>query len=50
MYKMTSEEKDLTQIRNITAEKYSENKIHTLCVYKKFTDGFYVILVSMIES
>ena len=49
MYKMTNEEKDLTQIRNITAEKYSENKIHTLCVHKKFTDGFYVILVSMTE-
>ena len=50
MYTMSSEEKDLTQIGNITAETYSENKIHRLCVYKKFTPGFYVILVSMIDS
>ena len=50
MYKMSSEAKDLTQIRNITGEKYAENKIHTLCVYKKITDGFYVTWVSMIDS
>ena len=50
MYTMSSEEKDLTQIGNITAETYSENKIHRLCVYKKFTPGFYVILVGMIDS
>ena len=50
MYKMSSEAKDLTQIGNITAEKYSENKIHRLCVYKKFTDGFYFTWVNMIDS
>ena len=50
MYKMSSEAKDFTQIRNINAEKYSENKSHTLCVYKKFTDGFYVTWVSTIDS
>ena len=50
MYKMSSEAKDLIQIRNITGEKYAENKIHTLCVYKKITDGFYVPWVSMTDS
>ena len=49
MYKMTSEAKVPTQIRKITAEKYPENKIHILWLYKKFTDCFYVIWVSMID-
>ena len=49
MYKMGSEAKVLTQIRKITAEKYSENKIHILWLYKKFTDCFYIIWVSMID-
>ena len=30
IYKMSSEAKEFNQIRKITAEKYSENKIHTL--------------------
>ena len=32
---MSSEAKELTQIRKITAEKYSKNKIRTLCAYKE---------------
>ena len=49
MYKKSSEAKELTQIRKTTAEKYSENTIHILCVYKKLTDEFSVIWVSMID-
>ena len=49
MYKMNGEVKELTQIRKIAADKNSENKTHTLSVYKKFTDGFYVIWASMID-
>ena len=33
VYKMSNEARKHTQIRKITAEKYSENKIHTLCVF-----------------
>ena len=36
MYNMSSGLKELTQIRKITAEKYSENKFHTLCVTKNY--------------
>ena len=32
MYKMSSGPEELTQIRKLAVEKYSENKIHTLCV------------------
>ena len=32
---MSNEARKHTQTRKITAEKYSENKIHTLCVFKK---------------
>ena len=47
IYRMSSKAEELTQIRKITAEKYSKNKIHTLCVYKKFTGKNYVIWVKM---
>ena len=29
---------ELTQIREITVQKYSENKDHTVRIYTKFTD------------
>ena len=44
---MSSKTEELTQIRKITTEKYSVNKIHTLCVYRKFTGKNYVIWVKM---
>ena len=47
MHNMSSGLEELTQIRKITAEKYSENKFHTLCVYKKFADEDYVIWMKM---
>ena len=37
----------LTQIRKITVEKYSENKVHTICVNKRGANDFYVIWVKM---
>ena len=40
---MSSKAEELTQIRNRTAEKYSENKIDTLCVHRKFSSQDYVI-------
>ena len=49
MYKMSSKAEKLTQIRKITARKYSENKIHTICVYKNITGKDYVIWVKMID-
>ena len=36
MYNMSSGLEELTPIRKITAEKYSENKFHTLCVTKNY--------------
>ena len=47
MYKMSNEAKELTLIRRITVEKYCKNKIHTLSIYKRFTDEVYVIWASM---
>ena len=44
---MSSKAEEITQIRKITAEKYSENKIHTLCVYRKFTGKDFVMSVKM---
>ena len=44
---MSSKAEEITQIRKITAEKYSENKIHTLCVHRKCTGKDYVIWVRM---
>ena len=44
---MSSKAEEITQIRKITAEKYSENKIHTLYVHRKFTGKDYVIWVRM---
>ena len=49
MYKISSEEKQLIQIKKITSEKYSKNKVHTLCIYKKITDEVYIICVSMTD-
>ena len=49
MYKMSSKAERLTEERKITAKKYSDNKIHTTCVYRKCTDEDYVIWVKMID-
>ena len=49
MYKMSSGPEELTQIRKLAVEKYSENKIHTLCVYKKSTGEDYAIWVKMYD-
>ena len=49
MYKMSSGPEELTQIRKLAVEKYSENKIHTLCVYKKSTGKDYVIWMKMYD-
>ena len=49
MYKMSSGKEELTQICRISIEQYSKNRIHTLCVYKRFTDKSYVIWVSKID-
>ena len=46
---MSSGPEELTQIRKLAVEKYSENKIHTLCVYKKSTGKDYVIWVKMYD-
>ena len=43
MYKMSSGAKRLTQIREITVGKYSESKIHTICVNKRGVNALYVI-------
>ena len=47
MYKMSSGAKRLTQIREITVGKYSENKFHTICLNKRGANDLYVILVKM---
>ena len=44
---MSNEARKHTQTRKITAEKYSENKIHTLCFLKKITYEVYTIWVNM---
>ena len=49
MYKMSSTAKRLTEERKITAKKYSDNKIHTTCVYRKCTDEDYVIWAKTID-
>ena len=49
MYKIGSGTERLIEERKITAKKYSDNKIHTICVYRKFTDEDYVIWVKMID-
>ena len=49
MYKMCSKAERLTQKRIIAAEKYSENKIHTICVNKKGANDLYVTWVKMID-
>ena len=35
---MSSEEQRLTKERKIPVETYSKNKIHAICVYRKFPD------------
>ena len=47
MYKMSSGAKRLTQIREITVGKYSENKIHTICVNKRGVNDLYAIWQKM---
>ena len=42
---MSSRAGRLTQERKITFETYSNKKIHTILVYRKFTNDLYVILV-----
>ena len=49
MYKISSGTERLIEERKITAKKYSDNKIHTIYVYRKFTDEDYVIWVKMID-
>ena len=49
VYKMNSGAERLTKERKITAEKYSGNKIHTICLCRKCTDEDYVIWVKMID-
>ena len=40
---MSSEARRLTEERKVTAETYAENKIHSIRLYRKFTDEDYVI-------
>ena len=40
---MSSEAERLTQERIITVKKYSENKIHTICVKEKGVNDLYPI-------
>ena len=47
--KMSSRAERLTKERKITAKKYSDNKIHTLCLYRKCADEDYVIWIKMID-
>ena len=49
MYEMNSETERLAQIRKITVEKYSKNKVHTICVIKRGANDLYVIWVKMSE-
>ena len=35
---MSSEEQKLTKERKIPVETYTKNKIHAICVYRKFPD------------
>ena len=44
---MSGKAEEFTQVRKVTAGKYSKNKIHTLCVYRKFTGKDYVIWVKI---
>ena len=47
MYKMSSGAEGLTQIRKITAEIYSENKIHTIRFHRRGANELYVIWVKI---
>ena len=47
---MSSEAKRLTKERKITVKTYSETKLHTIRVYRKFTDENYVIWVKLIDK
>ena len=47
MYKMGNKAERLTQERNITVEKYSENKTHAICINKRGANDLYVIWVKM---
>ena len=49
MYKMSSAAERLIEGRKITAKKYSDNQIYTICVYRKFTNEDYVIWAKMID-
>ena len=49
MYKISSGTERLIEERKITAKKYSDNKIHTLCLYRKCADEDYVIWIKMID-
>ena len=46
---MSSGAEGLTKERKITVKTYIKNKIHTLRVYRKFTDKNYAIWVKMID-
>ena len=47
MYKMSRGAERLIEKRKITVKKYSDNKIHSIYAYRKFTDEDYVIWVKM---
>ena len=47
---MSSKAKRLTKERKITVKTYSETKLHTIRVYRKFTDENYVIWVKLIDK
>ena len=49
MYIMSSGREELRKIIKTTIAQYSKNRIHILCVSKRFIDKFYVIWVSMID-
>ena len=49
MYIMSSGREEIRKIIKTTIAQYSKNRIHTLCVSKRFIDKFYVIWVSMID-
>ena len=49
MQKMSCDTKRLTKERKITAQIYSKNKTHTICVHKKLTDEDFAIQVKMID-
>ena len=46
---MSSEAERLTEERKILVKRYTNNKTHTICMEKRGTNDFFVILVKMID-